>query len=411
MPKIVFKKESQLSMSHFLEKVIKSDAEARLSFIINDKTCKIINGTGDNIQIISLDIDKSWLLKNGEWSLSASSFKQCWINHPQQTNIDIAIEYTSKSPYPHIDNLTKGESRIYIQAKEAVAEHLKFLLFAQQAKKRTISTALARDIINTTEIFTPFDSFEINNAEIRIERENEIIPYDLPKTLEPGFNLLLNKESVEQWSHLCESTQSNTLFIYTDDERAVFSDGNNVVSSSLLSLRDYANKKETSYVVEQKLVINTYTLKEEIEIYRNMAIVKKANEALLYIDSTSVMLAGLTKETGGNRFLSTQHISKTLPTVYRINLSALAKVKVKDVTTANQIKVQMLLGQDGKRKLSFYNEKDSTHPYESVDDIELAPEKMTKVLKAKKTLEEKIKKNGAGSGGEQQGDLLGFADV
>ena len=158
-------------------------------------------------------------------------------------------------------------------------------------------------------------------------------------------------------------------------------------------------------------MINTYTLKEEIEIYRNMAIVKKANEALLYIDSTSVMLAGLTKETGGNRFLSTQHISKTLPTVYRINLSALAKVKVKDVTTANQIKVQMLLGQDGKRKLSFYNEKDSTHPYESVDDIELAPEKMTKVLKAKKTLEEKIKKNGAGSGGEQQGDLLGFADV
>ena len=206
--------------------------------------------------------------------------------------------------------------------------------------------------------------------------------------------MLLNKESVENLSRLCDSTHSDTLSIYTDDERAIFSDGNRVVSSSLLSLRDYAHKKETSYTVEQKLVINTYTLKEEIEIYRNMAIVKKANEALLYIDNTNVMLAGLTKETGGNRFLSAEHISETPPWVYRINLSARAKVKVKDVTTANQIKVQMLLGRDDKRKLGFYNDKDSTHPYESVYDIELAPEKMAEVLEAKKTLETKIINNG-----------------
>ena len=66
MPKLIFKPEHRLSMSHLLEKVIKSDAEARISFIINDETCKIINGTGDDIQIISLNLEKSWRLKKGE---------------------------------------------------------------------------------------------------------------------------------------------------------------------------------------------------------------------------------------------------------------------------------------------------------------------------------------------------------
>ncbi|MCW3173502.1 hypothetical protein [Shewanella subflava] len=415
MPKLIFKPEHRQPMNDLLEKVSKSDAEARISFIINDETCKIINGSGDDIQIISLYLEKSWRLKKGEWSLSASSFKQCWCHlheyTSQKEDFEIVIEYDSKKTFPYVDTLINGESRIYIYAQEVVTEHLDFLVLSEQAKQHIVSTTSIKSIIKAAETHTPFDAFEINKAQskIRIERDNEIIPYALPQTLIPEFDLLLNKESLENLSRLCDSTRSDTLSIYTDDERAIFSDGNRVVSSSLLSLRDYAHKKETSYTVEQKLVINTYTLKDEIESYRNMAIVKKANEALLYIDNTNVMLAGLTKETGGNRFLSAEHISQTQPAVYRINLSALAKVKVKDVTTANQIKVQLLLGQDGKRKLGFYNDKDSTHPYESVYDIELAPEKMAEVLEAKKALESKMKNNRGGR--ELQGDMLGFDDI
>ncbi|MGB5856192.1 MAG: hypothetical protein WBH20_13175, partial [Oceanisphaera sp.] len=137
MAKIVLKPKEQTSISDFLKSVIKLDAEARISFIIDDKTCKIIMGTGDSMQIISLDVEKDWLLKDGQWSLSASSFKQCLSLHLQQTNIEVDIEYTSKNPYPHVDTLTKGESRIYILAKEIVAEHLDFLMFVEQAKKHT----------------------------------------------------------------------------------------------------------------------------------------------------------------------------------------------------------------------------------------------------------------------------------
>ncbi|MGO2478502.1 MAG: hypothetical protein ACTH7Q_09090, partial [Pseudoalteromonas sp.] len=61
MAKIVLKPKEQTSISEFLKSVIKLDAEARISFIINDKTCKIIMGAGDSMQIISLDVEKDWL--------------------------------------------------------------------------------------------------------------------------------------------------------------------------------------------------------------------------------------------------------------------------------------------------------------------------------------------------------------
>lgn len=133
MAKIVVKPKEQTSINDFLKRVIKLDAEARISFIIDDKTCKIVMGVGDNMQIISLDVEEDWLLKNGQWSLSASSFKQCLCPQSQQSDIEVDIEYTSKTPYPHVDTLTKGESRIYILAKEIVAEHLDFLMFVEQA--------------------------------------------------------------------------------------------------------------------------------------------------------------------------------------------------------------------------------------------------------------------------------------
>lgn len=417
MAKIVLKSKEKTSISDFLKPVIKWDADTRVSFIIKDQICKVIMGMDHSIRIVSLDTENEWLLKNGAWSLSASSFKQCWIApHTKEyvnENFEITIKYFSKKCHPHVDTLAENGSRIYIQAKEAIPEHLDFLMFTEHAKQHTMSTASAKEVINAADILKPFDSFEINKAkaQIRIEHEEVITPYALPETLAPEFDLLLNKESLEAFTRLCESTKSDTVSIYTDDERAVFSDGNNVESTSLLSLRDYANKKEANYTIEQKIVISIYDLKKEVESYRNMTLVKKANEALLYIDSNCVMLAGLTPETGGNCFLSAQHISETSPTVYRINLSALSKVKISDITTAKQIKLQMLLDQNRKRKLGFYNGKNSVHPNECVHDIELAPEKMNEVINAKIALEETIKTKGGEGDDAKQGDLLGFDDI
>ena len=49
---------------------------------------------------------------------------------------------------------------------------------------------------------------------------------------------------------------------------------------------------------------------------------------------------------------------------------------------------------DRKRSLGFYSDTDSVNPYQCIDDIELAPEKMSKVIEAKKAFEKELGKHG-----------------
>ncbi|MFA0521049.1 hypothetical protein AB4501_29255, partial [Vibrio sp. 10N.222.55.E8] len=107
---------------------------------------------------------------------------------------------------------------------------------------------------------------------------------------------------------------------------------------------------------------------------------KKANEALLYVDENKVMLAGLIPETGENCFISTKEIKIKHPAVYRINLSEVSKIKIKGITEAEAIKLCMLKNKEGDYKLGFYNDRNNDHPYNSVYDVAPAPEKMDAVL-------------------------------
>ena len=49
---------------------------------------------------------------------------------------------------------------------------------------------------------------------------------------------------------------------------------------------------------------------------------------------------------------------------------------------------------DRKHSLGFYSDTDSVNTYQCIDDIELAPEKMSKVIEAKKALEKELGERG-----------------
>ncbi len=123
------------------------------------------------------------------------------------------------------------------------------------------------------------------------------------------------------------------------------------------------------------------------------------------------MLASLVEETGSNRFIRTQHIECDKPSLYSINLSQLNRVKIKDITSANQMKIAVLINEQGERKLGFYNDKDNTDPYQSVTDIEYASPKMALVLQSKAKLENMLQQQNDIEDEDHQNDLFGFEDV
>lgn len=409
MAKLYFAPEHHQDITHLLSPIKASDQQACLTFIIHKTHCLIIGGIENTLQVLTIETQPEWGLKTGQWMLYASSFKEYWSQQTtlteQKVPVMIHLNYHDNPTLPMMDSLTERQSRLYIQSELPLAEHLEFLEFTQNANCHTLATDSARAMMEVAETYRPFDSLEISEKQIVIDRDNTLFPFDLPQGVKPDCYLLLNKEGVDQLDHLCRTTTDPMIKMHTDDDRAMFSDSKRTFTSSLLSLKDYAQKKTDTYQQELKLIVNIYTFKKEIESYRNIALLKKANEALLYVDEDKIMLAGLIPETGENCFISTQEIKIKHPSVYRINLSEVSKIKISGITDAKAIKLCMLKNNEGDYKLGFYNDRNNDYPYNSVYDVAPAPEKMAAALNAKTELEKQINDDGA------QGDMFGFDDI
>lgn len=405
------------SVNTLVAAIDQRDRNPYVTVQIDNTQLTIIGGGSDFPHVVMIPHHREWGLKPGQWALCASAFKALWQTDVTLCSkahlISFSVNYERHSEYPRVDSLMAQGSRLYIQAKAAIDEHLTFLTSLQAAPSITIPVDSARVMLEVAHSHLPFDTFEVDRDQqkIRIERDHDLHAFALPEGYAPQHNMLLNKEAVDHLTSLCRVTQASEISCYIDDQRAVFSDGAQVLCSSLASLRDYALKKEKRYAIEAKLVINIFEFKEDIELYQKITPLKKANQAYLYIDPTCVMLASLLDETGSNRFVRHEHIQCDQPLLYRINLSDVSKVKISDITSARQMKICVLRDEQGRRKLAFYNDRDHNDPYQSVSDIELATAQIGLVMDAKKALEAMLDAQGGAGDTTNQTDLFGFADV
>jgi hypothetical protein len=418
MPKLEFHADRKQSIHHLVNAISDKDLIPYVTVVIeNREVGYLIGGQSDFPSMIKLPLSSDWGLKKGQWSLCASSFGTWWLaelkNTLDETPIIIEVEYGKQQKLPILNGLMAQVSRLYIQAKPPIKEHLAFLEQHKNQAYQSLPTDSARVILEVAKSNQPFDVFELSKDQqkVRIERDNNIQTCALPENMEVTHGILLNKESVVQLERICHNTDAEQIQYYLDDERAIFSDGHSVSSSSLASLREYRLKKETVYRTEVKIIINIFDFKEDLKKYLSITPLKKANQALLYIDKDYVMLASLVEETGSNRFIRTKHIECHKPSLYSINLSQLSRVQIKDITSAEQMKIAVLINDQGELKLGFYNDRDNTNPYESITDIEYASPKMELVLQSKSKLEIMLKQQNARGDVHSQDDLFGFENV
>ncbi|WP_351089065.1 hypothetical protein [Shewanella sp. S1-49-MNA-CIBAN-0167] len=418
MPKLEFNADRKQGISHLVNAISDRDPIPYVTVVIENKELGyLIGGQSDFPSMVQLPLSSDWGLKKGQWSLCASSFGTWWRaeldNTLNRNPITIEVEYGKQQKLPILNALMAQVSRLYIQAKPPIEEHLAFLEQHKNQAYQSLPTDSARVILDVAEAHQPFDVFELNKElqKVRIERDNNIQTCALPENMEVTHGILLNKDSVVQLERICHNTDAEQILYYLDDERAIFSDGHSVNSSSLASLREYRLKKETAYRVEVKIFINIYDFKEDLKKYLSITPLKKANQALLYIDKDYVMLASLVEETGSNRFIRTKHIDCHKPSLYSINLSQLNHVRIKDITNAEQMKIAVLINEQGGLKLGFYNDRDNAEPYQSITDIEYASPKMELVLQSKARLEIMLKQQNADGDTHSQDDLFGFKDV
>lgn len=410
MNQLHFNPNSHVGMTELTNRIKKGDTNPFITFVFTECQTHIIGGPTDHLLMKTIDKGADCAQEATAWSISATAFANYWggqnTHIKEKKTISLRMRDDKKQPFPTLEGITEYHSFRYLQAQKACDAHLAFFDLITTKPYQHIETTKAKIICSLADNYIPYQVFELNKEknEVLIERDNNIIPFTLPEDLTVDFSMTLTPDAKDDFQQLTNTTQSDTLSVYLDDEQAIFSDGNQIYSHSLAPLRAYRDKEQQHFTLDAKLVINIYTFKNERANFQLIEEIKKANQVLLYITPSKVYLASMLEEIGTVMALCVEAVTATQEQLYSINLNALSKVPIKDITTAKQVEMTVLRNVQGEIKLGFHNNKDKEYPYYSVP-LEQASSRLPE-LKERLARAKEIDDSHFG----EQGDLFGHDD-
>lgn len=404
-----FQPEVHARITELVSGIKKGSEHPFVTFIVTDESLHLISGATEKLIMTTLDRASDCTLENAAFSFSATAFANLWLcqtNHvDQKETISLQLRHDNQQGDVTLEGRTELNSFRYALAQPACEHHLAFFDSVMTHPKQIIETKQALAICQLANTCTPFSVFEVNkdSNRVQIERDNDIIPFALPKDMKVDIDMALTPEAKYSLESIAHTTKSETLTVYIDDEQAMFSDGEQVYCHSLAPLRAYREKQQQHFELEAKVVIDILEFKSERDNFQKIEEIKKTNQALLYLTPESMYFASLAPKVGALMALTTKSIITSQEQLYSVNLNALSNVRIKDITSADQIKMTVLRSAQGELKLGFHNDEDGEHPYYSVPlerALSLLPE-LKRLIDISQLLSEK----------PEQNDLFGFDDV
>lgn len=410
MKKINFPPHVHSQITNLVDRIKKGDPNPFITFIF-DKLLYVIGGPTEHLLMVAInDIDEDMSDIKG-WSMSATAIANFWkaqhVHRKGKETISLEISFKQDQPYPSLEGITKLGSFRYIKAQEANHVHLAFFKQFTTNPYLQIATTKAKQICALAKQNEPYQVFEANKKtnSVLIERDNIPIPIPLPESMTIDHTMIMTPEATNDLQQLAETTSQETLSIYLNDEQAIFTDGEQVYSHSLAPLRTYREKKQQQFEQEAKIIIEIFSFKDELRNFEKIEEIKKSNQVLLYITPRKVYLMSLLQEVGAVMPLNVILVSTKQEMLYSVDLNALLKVKIKDITAANSIKLTVQRSTSGENKLSFHNDRNKEHSYHSIP-----LEKVSSLLTKVKDRLARAKEIDSPQSNLQQ-DIFGFDDV
>ncbi|MGO2343268.1 hypothetical protein [Vibrio litoralis] len=409
MHPINFQPEIHAQLTELVSGIKKGNKHPFVTFNITEDALYIIGGETESLMMVKQTREQDCPLEKGMFSYSATAFANLW--HGQQTlinekkTISLQFRHDDQQDGVLLEGRTEMNSFRYALAQPACDHHLTFFNKVFTSPNETIDTKHVREICGVAGECAPFSIFEVSkdNNTVQFERDNDIIPIELPEGMKIGVNLAITPEAKRSLEVLAQNTKNKTISIYTDDDQVIFSDGQTVKSHDLGSLRAYREKQRQNFEAIAKMIVNIFEFKSERDNFQKIEEIKKANQALLYITQDSMYFASFTPQAGALMKLTTSSITTSQEQLYSVNLNALAKIKIKNITTAKQFKMTVLRNTQGELKLGFHNDRDKEYSYDSVP-LEHAQSLLPELKHIIETSE-------LDSNANEQNDLFGYDDV
>lgn len=308
-------------------------------------------------------------------------------------NIDKLREFIADTTYqPHID----------------LRQNLSILPF-QTVKKAQLQRILYE--INSHE---PLNFVEYNHFDntLKVLQGEVVQNFSLTNDLEFPFSFTFNNIALENLTTTISQAKSNDIELLMHDNKVSFRCDDVLITHCLDGLDAFQQQHAQTFENELTMIVDIYTVKNEIDAYfKSYAEIQQANINYLLIHEKELTLCAYTDH-NRNASQVTVHeiVGKDEAQLYLVDLAEFRKVKIKDLTSAEQMKIAVLKSPSGERKLAFYHYRSPIHPYATIK-LGSMPHELPAILAAKSRLKAKQQASKASNASAQQSDMFGFEDL
>lgn len=309
-------------------------------------------------------------------------------------NIDKLREYIADTTYqPHID----------------LRQNLSTLPF------QTVSKSQLQRILYEIKAHEPLNFVEHNHFDktLKVQQGDVVQKYSLPNDLEFPISFTFNNFALENLTTTISQAKSNDIELLMHDNKVSFRCDDVLITHCLDGLDTFQQQHPQTFENELTMIVDIYTVKNEIDAYfKSYAEIQQANINYLLIHEKELTLCAYTDH---NRNASQVTVHEIVGTdeaqLYLVDLAEFRKVKIKDLTSAEQMKIAVLKSPSGERKLAFYHYRSPIHPYATIK-LGSMPHELPTILAAKSRLKAKQQESKASKAkSAQQSDMFGFEDL
>jgi hypothetical protein len=336
----------------------------RVSFIVNpsEKALTIITGQKPTNACCTLPLAPgSTALQATEFSISGSYVKEL-MNGSASSKQDIVLDIEMagrEAVWCEVLFLTPGfedqggHSCIRRwRCKAADEQQLRYQGDVQSRPTNKILPFNAMALCEEVNTNLPLELFVTNKDKqlISILRNDAIEEIKLPDHIKLSFDLALNQTAADLLSILCKEPGLDVIEVAQQGEELTFKTQKQAITCNLTGIENFYQKSALTFTEKQSLRVCFYTFREKLRKWLSNNEIRKADEAVLYIDDSTLAIFAINEEFQFGDIIPVFDIGPKVAgfncCMFRFKAQTILKTKITGMVEASSIKISIV--DDGK---------------------------------------------------------------
>ncbi|TCN77356.1 hypothetical protein [Shewanella fodinae] len=336
----------------------------RVSFIVNpaEKTLTILTGQKPTNACCTVPLaPESTALQATQFSIDGGFLKDL-MNDSASSKKDMVldIEMTGSAAKwfevlfltPGFENQGGHSSVRRWRCKAADKQQLNYLGDIQSRPTNKFSPNTGKAICEEAIANLPFEFFEINKdkRQARTLRNGVIEETKLPEHIKLPFDVVLNPTAATLLSTLCDEPGVDVIEMAQQGEEITFKTQRQAITCIMTGIENFYHKNSLIFTEKQCLFVSFYTFRKMVRKWLNNKEIRKADEAILYIDDSTLAIFAVNEEFQFGDIIPVFSIDPKAAgfncCMFRFKAQTILKTKIKNMIESSKIKISIV--EDGK---------------------------------------------------------------